>query len=75
MTWYHVHRVYDQEADSYWVEAGSRQEARRLVALNVTEAADAQNVEMFGCEPSIQNKPLRSFIHRRVNGPVPIVNR
>jgi hypothetical protein len=62
-------------ADAYWVLAGTPREARRLVALNVDGAADAENVEKFECGLSDKKIPPAGFIHRRLNGPLAIVKR
>jgi hypothetical protein len=70
MASYHVERVDDADADSYWVEAESPKEARRLVARNVYEAASAENADIFGCEPSTEKRPPPGYIYQRLNGPL-----
>jgi hypothetical protein len=65
----------DEGADSYWVLAGTPREARRLVALNVKGAADAENIEKFECGLSNKKMPPAGFIHQRLNGPLAIVKR
>jgi hypothetical protein len=65
----------DEAADSYWVLASTNDEARLLVALNVTEAADAQNSDRFECVINDDKKPPSGFIYRRLYGPVSITRR
>jgi hypothetical protein len=75
MAHYCVWSKDNDAADSYWVLAGTPGEARRLVALNVNGAAEAENIEKFECGLSGKKMPPAGFIHRRLNGPLAIVKR
>jgi hypothetical protein len=72
---FHLWRCDDDDADSYWVGADTPAEARRLVALNVGGARDAEDPMRFDCEPSKRKRPPAGFIHRRLTGPVAIQKR
>jgi hypothetical protein len=72
---FHLWRSDDDDADSYWVGADTAAEARRLVALNVGGARDAEDPMRFDCEPSKRKRPPAGFIHRRLTGPVAIQKR
>jgi len=67
----------DLTGDSYWVFAAGPAEARRLIALNVRDAAMAEDGAKFTCEPaqSSGKMPPLTHIYRRVGRPVPIVKR
>ncbi len=74
---YNVWSKDDDAAESYYVLASSSEEARQLVALNIDEASDARCPEKFECVLSVDKhkRPPPGFIHRRLHGPVSIVNR
>jgi hypothetical protein len=72
---FHIWRCDDDDADSYWVSAGTPAEARRLIALNVGNARDAEDSMRFDCGPSNRKRPPTGFIHRRLTGPVAIKKR
>jgi hypothetical protein len=67
----------DPLGDSYWVFADRPAEARRLIALNVRDAAMAEDGAKFTCEPapSSGKMPPLTYIYCRVGRPVPIVKR
>ena len=67
-------RHYD-DGESYWVEASTSAMARRLVALNVEGADDVRSLKKFDCVFDSSEKPPEGFIHRRLRGPVAIVER
>jgi hypothetical protein len=75
MPHYHIQRKDDVIADSYWVFAASPSEARRLVALNVPDAANAENDTEFLCEISSQKTPPAILIYCRLTGPLTIAKR
>ena len=77
MNCYAVWPTEDEAGDSCYVLASSSAEARRLVALNIDEASDARDSDKFECVLSVDKhkRPLLGFIHRRLHGPVSIVNR
>ena len=75
MAYYYVSHKNDGAADSYWVNASSCAEARRLVAVNVPEASDAENAGIFECERNTQKTPPEGLIYRRLYGPVSIEAR
>jgi hypothetical protein len=62
----------NDEADSYWISAVSKEEARRLVALNIIGAAGVGDPAKFECVLDDTKTPPMGFIHRRLNGPVAI---
>jgi hypothetical protein len=63
------------DADSYWVRAGSEREARRLVALNVGDAKDVEDPALFDCVPDNWKAPPEGFIYGKLSGPIPIEKR
>ena len=75
MTHYHLWRCDDDDADSYWVEADTALQARRLIALNVAEAPDAEDPMRFDCGPASSNAPPPDTINRRLKSPVTITKR
>lgn len=58
--------------DAYWVGAESPGQARKLVALNISEASNATDAEKFDCIIDSGKQPPDGFIHRRLHGPVAI---
>jgi hypothetical protein len=75
MPHYHIWRKDDAIADSYWVYAETPNAARRLVALNVIAAADAENQTKFLCAISFDKTPPTPLIYRRLRGPITITKR
>jgi hypothetical protein len=59
MPHYHIQRKDDPVADSYWVFAASPGEARRLIALNVVVAAEAEDETKFLCDVSSRRRRPR----------------
>ena len=74
---YHISRQEDVDADSYWVCADTKEQARRLIASNIPLAADAENGDIFDCDvdSNASKRPPEGFIHRRLHGPVAIKKR
>jgi hypothetical protein len=62
----------DRQADTYWVAAESRLEARRIVTLNCEAAREADQLEIFECESSSKRTPPPWLIYSRLGGPIPI---
>ena len=54
-----------QTEESYWLQATSHSNARRLVALNAPGAADAEKAEAFVCLVDPQRRPGLGFIINR----------
>jgi hypothetical protein len=75
MPYFCIFSATRNDADSYWVKAETAQGARRLVALNIADAAGATDAAMFGCQVDDSKTPPMGFIHRRLFGPVFIVKR
>jgi hypothetical protein len=75
MACFHLWRCDDDDADSYWVAATTEDEARRLVALNVDEAPDAEDRMRFDCGPSNRTAPAAGMILRRLKPSVKIRHR
>jgi hypothetical protein len=75
MPHYHLWRKDDALADSYWVFAETPNAARRLVALNVVAAADAENETKFLCGVTLDTTPPADLIYRRRYGPITITKR
>ncbi len=75
MVYFRLWRVGYPHGESYWVDATTPEYARRLVALNVRDAADAEKVGIFNCEPTDDAKPSPNFIYRRLAGPMRILKR
>jgi hypothetical protein len=75
MPHYHLRKRNNDAADSYWVFAASKAEARHLIALNVSEAKEADNIDKFLCEPSQQKTPPAGLIYSRLTGPLTIERR
>jgi hypothetical protein len=71
MTVYHLWRCDDDDADSYWVTAPTPEKARRLVALNIDIASDADDPMRFDCAPtnSKGKEPPAGLIYCRLSGP------
>jgi hypothetical protein len=76
MAYYRLQRLDDAGGASYWVEARSEEQARRLVAVYAQDA-DAMKVELFACRlSSIQRRPAPLlFVVRRSNEPLSIARR
>jgi hypothetical protein len=75
MPYFCIHVTTSGDADSYWVKAETAQQACRLVALNIADAAEAIDAGRFDCQVDDSKKPPAGFIHRRLLGPVLIVKR
>lgn len=74
--YYRVWPRDDDQGEAYWVFASSGEEARRLIASNAGAAArDAENPGKFECEIDAQKTPPWDFIHRRLYGPIAIMER
>lgn len=73
-----VFRVFqsdDEHADSYWVEATTAMTARRFIALNIAEAAEAQDQSRFRCVFDKSKSPHTGYIQRRLGDPIAITKR
>jgi hypothetical protein len=75
MPHYRVQKKNDAMGDCYWVLAASPTEARRLIALNVSVANGAENINLFMCEPSETKMPAAGVIYCRLTGPLAIEKR
>jgi len=75
MPYFQIRPRHDENGESYWVEASTSAMARRLVALNVGGADDVRSLKKFDCVFDSSEKPPEGFIHRRLRGPVAIVER
>jgi len=77
MAHYHVwsKEKENEAADSYWVLASSPEEARRLVALNVSGAGGAEDADKFDCALSDKKTPPDGIIYSRLNGTTTIARR
>jgi hypothetical protein len=73
MNYYCVASVGD--GDSYWVQACSEEEARRVVARNVGEAGDAEDPARFSCTIDDSKKPPAYLAFRRLSYPAPVERR
>jgi hypothetical protein len=60
------------EGEAYWLLAESESEARRLIAINVGEAHDAEDMTKFECAESTEKHPPNGIIYRRIQGPIAI---
>ena len=69
MTYYCIWDRLAKDADTYWVDAASHVESRRLVATSVPEASKAPNVDEFECVPNNDKEPPPGTIYRRLHGP------
>ena len=54
-------------ADSYWVLAGSDEEARRLVALNVPGVSGVEDDGEFECVPNDLRRPPPGVICTQID--------
>ena len=61
-----------RSVDTYWVDARSHVEARRLIAASVPEASRARNVDEFECVLNDDKEPPLGMIYCRLNGPVAV---
>ncbi|MAN79694.1 MAG: hypothetical protein CMF64_04810, partial [Magnetovibrio sp.] len=52
---FHIYPVAD--GDSFWVKASSSEEARKLITLNVPDAANATESSQYRCEEDDQKSP------------------
>ena len=59
--------------ESYWVLAGSAEGARRLIALNIPKASDAENPAKFDCVANTLKTPPEGIIDCSHFGPLTIV--
>lgn len=62
----------DGSEERYWIQAVDPKQARRLVALNVPAAKNAEKPKLFDCVPDSTKKPPIGFIYCALLGPVPI---
>jgi hypothetical protein len=62
------------DGDSYWVLADTASEARRLVARNVPEAANAEDDVQWIASLTTASLP-EGVIYRKLQGPVTITAR
>jgi hypothetical protein len=58
--------------ESYWVGASSPEAARRLIALNIPKASDAENPAKFDCVANSHKEPAEGIIHCSHFGPLTI---
>lgn len=74
---YHVASKCDKEAGSFFLLADDEPQARRLVALNVREASNAQDAGAFDCTEVAAKDRMASFgvISRRLGGTITITRR
>lgn len=72
MPHYRITPRKDEDPESYWVLAESEEEARRLVALNVEQAREAEDASRFECELGTEKQPPFGMIYRRFHGPLTI---
>jgi hypothetical protein len=56
--------------EAYWLLAESESKARRLIAINVGEAHEAEDMTKFECAPSTEKLPPNGLIYRRLHGPI-----
>lgn len=75
MPHFYVQSVHDDNADSFWILAGSEHEARRLIALNVPDAATALDPGKYECAPDGTKTPPEGVIYRRLGGTVTVKTR
>ena len=57
---------------TFWVHAASKDSARKLVALNISEAVDARNERLFDCFPDETKRPPAGLIYRDGGAPITI---
>jgi hypothetical protein len=57
---------------AFWVHAASKDLARKLVALNVSDAVDARNERLFDCFPDDTKTPPAGLIYRDGGAPITI---
>ena len=58
---------------NYWVDADSEGQARTLVALNVSSAANARDAALFDCLLDDTKTPPKGVIHSDSEGPIRII--
>jgi hypothetical protein len=75
MAYYRVCPKDKDQGDAYWVTARSEEQARRLVALNVEEAREAEDPTKFEAEINGEKQPPFGLIYRRLYGPLTIEKR
>ena len=63
------------DGDSYWVLADTASEARRLVARNIPEAANAEDETLWVVVSDNSKTPPEGVIYRKLEGPVTITAR
>lgn len=61
--------------ECYWLKAKDHFEARRIVALNVPDAADAESGAAFICMVDPTRHPVLEFIVDRDGKQIPIARR
>jgi hypothetical protein len=72
---FRVFSSHDEHANTFWVEATTAMAARRFVALNIAEAAEARDLGQFRCVFDKTNPPRTGHINRRLGEPIAITKR
>lgn len=72
---YILFRPQEVNDDEWWVLADSPEQARRLVALNVPEAAQAEDLKVFDCVQNANKGPPPGVIYSKLNGTFTIKRR
>lgn|GEM_PF-1483582 len=70
---FHIYPVAD--GDSFWVKASSSEEARKLITLNVPDAANAAEASQYRCEEDDQKSPPHGLIYHQQGRPITITRR
>lgn len=74
MQTFHLSRIDEYNRDEFWLTASSAAMARRLLALNVTEAKDAEDGDIFDCDIDDTKLPPEGLIYHSHDAPTDIVN-
>jgi hypothetical protein len=75
MAYYRIAAKDNDQGDAYWVTAGSKEQARRLVALNAEQAREAEDPTKFKAEINGEKQPPFGLIYRRLYGPLTVAKR
>ena len=59
--------------ESYWVLADSPEGARRIIALNIQKASDAENPTKFDCVANTGKTPPEGIIDCSHFGPITVL--
>lgn len=70
---FHIYPIAD--GDSFWVKASTSDEARKLIALNVPDASNAQETSHYRCEEDDQKSPPHGLIYHQLGRPISITKR